>query len=46
VTNEEAVLWLGVLILIMLSFILDQIAAASVAAMVAVYLVYSRRSQA
>lgn len=38
--REQAVLWMGVLILVMLSFILGQIASASIAAMVAVYLVY------
>jgi hypothetical protein len=44
VTNEQAVLWLSVVILLMLSFLLDQVAAASIAAMVAVYLVYDYRS--
>ena len=39
-TNERALLWMSVLILITLGFILGQFAAVSIAATVALYLVY------
>jgi hypothetical protein len=41
-SNERAVLWMSVLILIALGFILGQFAAVSIAATVALYLVYER----
>ena len=44
-TKERAVLWMGVLILLMLGFIVGQIAAISVAAVVAAYLVYEQMKQ-
>ena len=41
-SNERALLWMSVLILITLGLILGQFAAVSIAATVALYLVYER----
>ena len=41
-SNERALLWMSVLILITLGFILRQFAAVSIAATVALFLVYER----